>query len=354
MKTFQFKFSDQIASFGNYLDFYLKKKPTDCILYSEDGSRFGVHKELFGKTDFLRKILSSTNEQCCGPIDIFCPCSKEELSHLVNFLYNGKINCEKESDYLKIIDNLLQIFGFPGNLDLNYPNATFSTSVYNIEAVTITEEVYENILDNSDAQIIPIRSKNVNGKLVACDPFKEDDSEKKVLRKKKKPQKISCKEINGLSMKNLSKEFKCSDCGASFTTKRAIEFHINAIHLKVKPYECEQCKKSFTQEGHMKFHVKEVHQKVRPYKCIHCDHFFSRKPDLAKHVERVHLEQKPFKGFVCNECQAAFERKQLLENHRNRVHLNVRSYECFLCEKSFFLKTEMKHHLKKTHNEETK
>ena len=139
MKTCQFKFSDQIASFEAYLDFYLKNKPRDCILYSEDGSKFKVHKELFGQTDFLRKILSSTNEHCCGPIEVLCPCSKEELSHLVNFLYDGEIHCDKDS--LKIIENLQKIFGFPRNLDLNDPNETFSTSVNDIEAMTITEEV---------------------------------------------------------------------------------------------------------------------------------------------------------------------------------------------------------------------
>ena len=54
MKTFQFKFLDQTASVQNYMDFYLKNKATDCILYSEDGSKFKIHKELFGQTDFLR------------------------------------------------------------------------------------------------------------------------------------------------------------------------------------------------------------------------------------------------------------------------------------------------------------
>ena len=84
MKTCQFKFSDQTASFETYLDFYLKKKSTDCILYSNDGSKFRVHKELFGQTDFLREILSSTKEYCCGTIEVLCPCSKVELKVQLN------------------------------------------------------------------------------------------------------------------------------------------------------------------------------------------------------------------------------------------------------------------------------
>ena len=178
MKTFQFKFGAQTASFENYLDFYLKNKSTDCILYSEDGSKFMVHKELFGQTDFLREILSSTKEHCCGIIEILCPCSKGELSHLVNFLYDGEIHCKEESDSLTIIENLQKILGFPRNIGLIYPNETFSASVNNIEAMTTTEEAYENILDDPNAAetgIFPLRSKKVNGKLFESDQDKEDN-----------------------------------------------------------------------------------------------------------------------------------------------------------------------------------
>ena len=63
MKISRFYFRDQIASFEDYMDTYLKNKSTDCILYSEGGSKFKVHKDLFGQTLFLRKILSSANER---------------------------------------------------------------------------------------------------------------------------------------------------------------------------------------------------------------------------------------------------------------------------------------------------
>ena len=186
MNTLQLKFSDQTDSFESYLDFYLKNKSSDCILFSEDGNKFKVHKELFGQTDFLRNILSSAKEHCCGTIEVLCPCSKEELIHLVNFLYDGEINCEEESDSLKIIENLQKIFGFPRNLDLKYPNEALFTSHNNIEAITAKIEVLENIPDNSDVQeivIIPLRSRDVNGKLVASGQGKEnnvlDNGEKK-------------------------------------------------------------------------------------------------------------------------------------------------------------------------------
>ena len=231
METRQFKFRDQIASFENYWDVYLKHKPRDCILYSADGTKFRVHKEMLGQTDFLRKILSSTNEHCCGTIEVLCPCSKEELSSLVNFLYDGEIHCEEESESLKIIENLQNIFGFQRNLVLTYyQNEAFFTSDNNNEAITVTEEVLENISNDSDPEdivIIPPRSNDVSDNLVAIDQDKEDEGDEKVSEKKKTPKKMYRKKEKGSSMKKQHpKQFICNDCGASFIAKNHLKRHI--------------------------------------------------------------------------------------------------------------------------------
>ena len=63
---FQVTFQNHVTEIEDYLDIYLKNKSRDCILYSEDGGEFKIHKELFGQTNFLRKILATVNDQCCG------------------------------------------------------------------------------------------------------------------------------------------------------------------------------------------------------------------------------------------------------------------------------------------------
>ena len=98
----------------NYLEIFLKNKAPDCIIYSEDGAKFKTHKELFGQTKFMRELLKS--QSCCGVIDIIFPCSKEELCHIMNFLNEGKIKCNKKIDSLKIIENLNKILGYPPDM----------------------------------------------------------------------------------------------------------------------------------------------------------------------------------------------------------------------------------------------
>ena len=124
MDLVQFSFKDQNKTIEKYLDIYLKNKLPDCILHSQDGGEFKIHKELFSQTDFLRKILLSAKEHCCRKVEILCPCSKEELAHLVNFLYDGEIQCLNQNDSIKIQENLSKIFGFPENLSLNDLNQT--------------------------------------------------------------------------------------------------------------------------------------------------------------------------------------------------------------------------------------
>ena len=61
MDIFQFKFKDQSKLIEKYLDIYIKNKSPDCILHSQDGGEFKIHKELFSQTDFLQEILSRAN-----------------------------------------------------------------------------------------------------------------------------------------------------------------------------------------------------------------------------------------------------------------------------------------------------
>ena len=138
MKQINVRNKNHLNIFGDQLDLYLKNKSSDCILYSQDGGIFKIHKEIFGQTSFLREILS-TNENCCETLEVFCPCTEQELWYLVNFLYHGEILCEKKNDLMKAQENLSKIFGFSGNLSLKNSNKGENTRMTKIKISTISE-----------------------------------------------------------------------------------------------------------------------------------------------------------------------------------------------------------------------
>ena len=92
----------------------------------------------------MRDILSTTKDNCCGTVEIFCPCPKKDLDNLVRFLYYGEILYEEKSDTKKIFENLKEIFGFSENLSLNCredtENDSDTLSVPDSKAETETED----------------------------------------------------------------------------------------------------------------------------------------------------------------------------------------------------------------------
>ena len=87
-------------------------KQADCILYSEDGKMFKIHKEILCQTKLMQNILLSSKNFCCENIEVFCPCSSEDLEYIVKFLYSGKISSNKDIDITKIKTVLTKIFGY--------------------------------------------------------------------------------------------------------------------------------------------------------------------------------------------------------------------------------------------------
>ena len=57
----------------------------------------------------------------------------------------------------------------------------------------------------------------------------------------------------------------------------------------------------------------------------------------------------PFQKYTCDDCKEPFEKKHCLELHINSIHLNKKPHMCNLCKKSFFVASQLKIHMKKTH-----
>ena len=103
----------------NFSQAYFKNKPADCVLYSKDNKEFKIHREILGQTDFTREILKNLKDYCCMKIEIMCPCTNKELEKIVHFLYSGEINCEDIFEFVRVLESLNKIFGFPESLNQN-------------------------------------------------------------------------------------------------------------------------------------------------------------------------------------------------------------------------------------------
>ena len=85
-------------------------------------------------------------------IEIICPCSKEELTRVVQFLYHGEIQCKNVCDSFKSQEDLSKIFGFPENFTVEFQIAT---SVDDPALSSIVDvALYEEVINTVDDEII--------------------------------------------------------------------------------------------------------------------------------------------------------------------------------------------------------
>ena len=186
----KFKF-DHLSAILDYKETYFKNKPEDCILYAEDGTDFKIHKEVLGQTEFLRKVLFTTINHCCDTIEIICPCTKEELEKLVNFLYHGEIQCENDSESFKSQEDLSKIFGFPEDFSIEFQIATLLddpalSSVFDValyEEIINTENL-EIIVQSSDIEFMnkDISQPNTGNEVISNIEYANDSVQGNLIR----------------------------------------------------------------------------------------------------------------------------------------------------------------------------
>ena len=94
------------------MDEYLKSKPPDCSLFSEDGFEFPINKELLYQTKLMRDMVKN-NQLChCSKIDIIVPTlARKKLEQIVHFLKTGELRSDKTA-ISDLLGDLTELFGF--------------------------------------------------------------------------------------------------------------------------------------------------------------------------------------------------------------------------------------------------
>ena len=384
-----------------FINLFYKKKPTDCILYSEDGIQFKIHREILSQTEPMQNILTSAKESCCQNLEIICPCSKVELEYVVKFFYTGKLNCESSFDFAIILKILTKVFGFPEKFIDEWqeefeisenisdqPNSendiTNSTKIFDVDFnIDIKNEV--EITEDGNDIANSTKIFNVDFDIDIKNEVDLDSIEEGLSNQIIVP--LKTKKFNSDDIKETSQSvmpFKCKNCDAGFMKKIMLKRHIKVIHeegFKVasnfkshqmirtteKPsansyiekghnikteksdgtYFCKFCKEDFLELEALKMHNQVHSSKNRT--CKICNKNFSTRSHLLRH-EKIHMGVKPFS---CKFCQLKFSQKANV-NHHEKVHIrkghNTKTdaedgtYFCKFCNEDFAALEALKLH----------
>ena len=109
--------------------------------------------------------------------------------------------------------------------------------------------------------------------------------------------------------------------------KKDLNYHVRAIHQKIRPFKCDICKTKFAKKQNLHQHISAVHEKIKAFQCDICELKFSVKLNLNIHIETVHENVLRFKCNICNKDYASLK---YLNSHKTVVH-NQRSEECLIC-----------------------
>ena len=381
------KSEEQLFDGNDYKDWnwlFFNNKEADCILYSEDGHGFRIHKEILSQTEKMCNILFSFKDNCCGIMEIFCPCPKDELEQLVKFLYSGIISYNV--DLIKTLDNLITIFGFSEKLilkdennkefkldelitkdigitEMNCQTSSLQTNTNirktsNFENNAIMEDIAIELNANDDS-IINGSNENVNGanpdnsKTISITNVFErprttlnlETSSKTKIKESNivnvnDPIVIPFKTNKSLERIRLSTRFEESQIkqilpihkkGKPYDFGDSSKEFLTSIDEKKKPilkgktsFSCKICDTSFKVKKSLKRHIALVHEGKKPFQCNTCKFSFLSKQDLEVHTELVHAP--------CGICGKVFQFKQNLKRHIETVHEGKKPFKCNLCE----------------------
>merc|ERR1712098_208620 len=149
-----------------------------------------------------------------------------------------------------------------------------------------------------------------------CDNASEDAYKEK--RNRDKHEKLHLEGV--LGEKSFEEKILCHDCGAQFTQKNALDYHIkHKVFLQVSQlgsYNCPSCKKEFSAMIKLKAHIMRsslcsFENEKKPFPCQYCEKGFMTEKYLEIHT-RTHTGDKPYQ---CEKCSKRFQTLHRVKYH---------------------------------------
>ena len=114
-------------------------------------------------------------------------------------------------------------------------------------------------------------------------------------------------------------DYQCSNCEKKFCVKRQLRYHMaigncsieNSVSKSLAKVCCETCGKEYRDIKALNFHINRIHLKIMPYKCRECDKTYFTKKELKVHILSCHRD----KNFLCQDCGKCFSSDRKLKKH---------------------------------------
>ncbi|XP_059622610.1 zinc finger protein OZF-like [Phlebotomus argentipes] len=188
-----------------------------------------------------------------------------------------------------------------------------------------------------------------NMKLFSCPECGRTFSKQMLLARHQTSHRVNAKEkktgkksrIRKVAAKQEDGERPCKFCKETFSGRKALNDHMNELHVNERPYLCSECGLRFVRNDYLVIHLRR-HKGEKPYTCRYCGKGFPRATDLTVH-ERYHTGEK---SHLCTVCGKGFHRAYNLLVH-TRVHTGEKPYQCPHCDKSFAQGNDLKAHVRR-------
>lgn len=214
----------------------------DVTLISDDNKLIESHRILLSAcSSFFENILQKIKSP--HPFIYLKGIKSKELSSVVEFIYEGKVNVYKEDldQFLAVADDL-KLKGFSGN----------STKKEMIDDPDVSEKNKDSHFEGDPIQIDVEEEKyEHNNQQVLMNPLHSESGVGDHLETKNN--------IGGLEFyKNTIGKYQCDRCEYQAERKDNLKRHIQSIHEGLR-FSCNQCEYQATRQGSLKRHKQNVH-----------------------------------------------------------------------------------------------
>ena len=276
-------------------DYLIKEKDfLDVTIACDDNQQIKAHKIILSAGSlFLRNILSNINHPL--PYLYLGGVSKNNLQHIVEFIYTGSTNIEEDQvgDFI-IAAQQLQVTGLE-NIDIinmmNNIEHDKNTDNHDILSEELTQETTKKEVDRESTATVDdkkIKSTDEFNEYELFSSMKEDEKSEIISLESSEKDKLKLE-------KEVIDELRCK---------------LEKIVTKIGPmWQCKACGKKGPIKGELQRHA-ETHLGIT-HTCTLCGKILKSRHAYSKHIHYDHSEANS----LCNTCGKSGMNKRQLQMH---------------------------------------